>query len=308
MPLEIATLISDLVPANPDHNDNLGNVDSHVRVIKATLKATFPNVTAPIQSTASQIDANILSPARLAALEAASNKLTGNQTVTGNVVAAGSINAQAGGVYEFGNRVVPFGLITLWFGLLTNIPAGWQLCNGANGTPDLRDRFVVGAGANYPVYQTGGSGSVSSTTGAGGAHNHTGVATPAGSHTHTAGTDIQGVHSHGGATQAHVLAYAEMPAHSHTFQTHGGPPVSDRSDGDFCTGGSGYNTIGTSTEGSNFGHAHFINADGGHGHNVSVSAVGDHVHGIPYDPGHSHGLSFDIRPPYSALCYIMKMV
>ena len=40
---------------------------------------------------------------------------------------------------------VPSGVILLWYGTAGNIPTGWVLCDGSNGTPDLRDRFVVGA-------------------------------------------------------------------------------------------------------------------------------------------------------------------
>jgi hypothetical protein len=36
-------------------------------------------------------------------------------------------------------------MIVMWGGLAQDIPAGWRLCDGANGTPDLRDRFVKGA-------------------------------------------------------------------------------------------------------------------------------------------------------------------
>src|SRR3990167_3705731 len=42
---------------------------------------------------------------------------------------------------------IPAGVIVLWSGLLANIPSGWALCDGTAGTPDLRDRFVVGAAA-----------------------------------------------------------------------------------------------------------------------------------------------------------------
>jgi hypothetical protein len=51
----------------------------------------------------------------------------------------------------------PSGVIVLWSGSIGSIPAGWYLCNGSNGTPDLRDRFVVGAGSTYAVDATGGS-------------------------------------------------------------------------------------------------------------------------------------------------------
>lgn len=51
----------------------------------------------------------------------------------------------------------PAGVIVLWSGSIGSIPAGWVLCNGNNGTPDLRDRFIVGAGSTYAVDATGGS-------------------------------------------------------------------------------------------------------------------------------------------------------
>lgn len=44
----------------------------------------------------------------------------------------------------------------MWSGETTNIPSGWFLCDGQNGTPDLRNRFIVGAGSTYSVSDTGG--------------------------------------------------------------------------------------------------------------------------------------------------------
>ena len=49
------------------------------------------------------------------------------------------------------------GIICLWSGSIASIPAGWALCNGANGTPDLRDKFIVGAGSTYAVGASGGA-------------------------------------------------------------------------------------------------------------------------------------------------------
>jgi hypothetical protein len=51
----------------------------------------------------------------------------------------------------------PSGGIIMWSGSIAAIPAGWVICDGANSTPDLRDRFVVGAGSSYAVAATGGS-------------------------------------------------------------------------------------------------------------------------------------------------------
>lgn len=48
-------------------------------------------------------------------------------------------------LYGGPNMSVPSGVIALWKGSIATIPAGWLLCNGANGTPDLRDKFIVGA-------------------------------------------------------------------------------------------------------------------------------------------------------------------
>ena len=52
---------------------------------------------------------------------------------------------------------VPSGCILMWSGSVATIPSGWYLCNGSNGTPDLRNRFIVGAGSTYAVGATGGS-------------------------------------------------------------------------------------------------------------------------------------------------------
>lgn len=52
--------------------------------------------------------------------------------------------------------VLPSGIIMLWSGAETAIPNGWLLCDGTNGTPDLRDKFVVGAGNGYSVGDEGG--------------------------------------------------------------------------------------------------------------------------------------------------------
>jgi microcystin-dependent protein len=49
------------------------------------------------------------------------------------------------------------GMILLWSGSIGSIPTGWLLCDGTLSTPNLRDRFVVGAGSTYAVNATGGS-------------------------------------------------------------------------------------------------------------------------------------------------------
>lgn len=52
---------------------------------------------------------------------------------------------------------IVFGTITLWYSSVGSIPPGWSLCDGNNGTPDLRDKFIQGAGFSVSPGDTGGS-------------------------------------------------------------------------------------------------------------------------------------------------------
>lgn len=81
------------------------------------------------------------------------------------------------GVQTAVGTTIPLGVITLWYGSIGSVPTGWYLCDGANGTPDLRDKFIVAAGSTYAVGATGGSANsvvvshdhtYSTTTGSGG--------------------------------------------------------------------------------------------------------------------------------------------
>ena len=71
------------------------------------------------------------------------------------------------------NAILPSGCIVLWSGSIASIPAGWILCNGSGGSPDLRDRFVVGAGSSYAVDSTGGESTHTLTTAEMPSHTHT---------------------------------------------------------------------------------------------------------------------------------------
>ena len=55
------------------------------------------------------------------------------------------------------NNFIPSGVIMLWSGLSSNIPKGYVLCDGNNGTPDLTDKFIIGAGSTYAVGENGGA-------------------------------------------------------------------------------------------------------------------------------------------------------
>jgi microcystin-dependent protein len=90
---------------------------------------------------------------------------------------------------------IPTGVIVMWSGTIANIPTGWALCNGSNGTPDLRSRFIVGAGTD-----TANTWSFDATTGV---------------QTFTNGQTSVGVGSTGGSVGV-GLTIGEMPAHTHT--------------------------------------------------------------------------------------------
>lgn len=82
------------------------------------------------------------------------------------------VNAAANQIQELtdadgltGNGTIPVGGIIMWSGTIANIPTGWALCDGANSTPDLRNRFIVGAhsGAGNGTSATAGPGFSAST-------------------------------------------------------------------------------------------------------------------------------------------------
>ena len=84
--------------------------------------------------------------------------VTGGLTLDGTAGSSGQVLLSAGGsnTPTWGNAFVA-GMIMLWSGSSASIPSGWLLCDGSNSTPDLRNRFVVGATSTYAVGATGGS-------------------------------------------------------------------------------------------------------------------------------------------------------
>lgn len=66
---------------------------------------------------------------------------------------------------------VPTGMITMWSGSV--VPDGWALCDGQNGTPDLRGRFVLGASTDHSLGTSGGSETVALTIDQIPEHSHT---------------------------------------------------------------------------------------------------------------------------------------
>ena len=110
------------------------------------------------------------------------NKLhvVGDSKFEGSINVTGSIT-----VPSSGPGMIPKGGIIMWSGAATAIPTGWALCDGSNSTPDLRNRFIVGAGQTYTPGNTGGADSVILTVGQLAQHGHGSGSATVYSHSHS---------------------------------------------------------------------------------------------------------------------------
>ena len=79
---------------------------------------------------------------------------------------------------------VPKGLISMWSGSIDSIPVGWQLCDGSNGTPDLRNRFIMGTPDGQDPGQTGGESQKTLALANMPSHNHSITIDGVGDHSH----------------------------------------------------------------------------------------------------------------------------
>jgi microcystin-dependent protein len=107
-----------------------------------------------------ELDTEFTAIAAAVASKSDSNSPTFTGTPLAPTAAGGTNNTQIATTAFVTTAVAasfPTGGIILWSGSVASIPSGWALCNGSNGTPDLRNRFVVGAGSTYAVDATGGS-------------------------------------------------------------------------------------------------------------------------------------------------------
>lgn len=187
---------------------------------------------------------------------------------------------------------IPSGGIIMWSGSVGSIPTGWLLCDGTNGTPDLQNRFIVGAGDAYAPNDTGGTANVvlteanlpshthsfSATTGSGGNHQHTGTTASAGGHRHYV-LNNDNVNSFGGWVGTFL-------SRSNTLG-----------------GNNNYELGGSGTE----PFLGFTSENGAHAHSFTTSFSGDHTHTVSGTTGAAGSSSaHENRPPYYALAYIMK--
>ena len=223
---------------------------------------------------------------------------TGIATFSGSVTASSFIG-DGSGLTNVGGSI-PSGGIIIWSGASNAIPTGWVLCDGQNSTPDLRDRFVIGAGGNYAVDATGGSADaivVSHTHGSGNLQTNN-----TGGHSHGGNTNDSGNHSHGGGN----YITNTTGSHQHRWGTDDSDGASGAGNPD-ANGGQSWKAW-TDSQGD---HYHNVNgnsqSEGNHSHNINTNNDGSHQHNMNGDTGSqgSSGTGANL-PPYYALCYIMK--
>ena len=147
----LASILSDKAKQTLYIGLTVGETSGEIVPRQTILPVPYAMVAADIASASGDLDvAGQLSASSVetsGTLDAASLSVSGNASVSGNVAVNGAVS---------GYGTAPVGCIILWSGAANNIPEGWALCNGQNGTPDLRNRFVVGAGGEYAVGATGG--------------------------------------------------------------------------------------------------------------------------------------------------------
>lgn len=203
--------------------------------------------------------------------------------------------------------VLPVGLIALWSG--STVPDRWRLCDGTGGTPDWRDKFILGVGDNTSVGQTGGHATL--TLSVANLPPHTHEMGHNGEHTHIGTTSENGEHAHGAST-------ASAGGHDHGGEVTGGGHTHD------VPSGTGTGTVGASQSNAPMDietraggtHTHPIAEDGEHTHSVTVNLAGEHGHIVNLESNgrHRHSLAetgegepVNNMPPYYVAAYIMFM-
>ena len=242
MTVESASFVSGLVPAYPPGSDSISEGDDHLRLIKTVLQGTFPNANAamngihtgtePTSTSAGQLwfdtSLNVLKIRNeadgawvtLGASPVTDFKILGSNTVgwipptadgspnqflttdgAGNLdwasASGDELPSQTGHAGKYlttdgssaswasTSAAFPSGGIIMWSGAISAVPSGWVICDGNNSTPNLTGKFVIHADAD------------------------------------SGGTYDVGDNAALGATGAHTLTTAEMPAHGHTYYQRG---------------------------------------------------------------------------------------
>lgn len=194
------------------------------------------------------------------------------------------------------------GEVRMWSGVATDAAVqaaygpGWHLCNGANGTPNLTNQFIIGAGGSYAVGASGGSTSVTLSVANMPSHNHViNIGDPG----HAHGVYDPG-HNHGVNDPGHAHGVYD-PGHAHGIPTAQGDGVNGNIN---INGGtsSSRNTNGSGTGIGIYGNGTGISIAGS-GSNIGIYTSGTGISASSNTTG--NGSAFTVIPPYYALCYVM---
>ena len=165
---------------------------NYTKATNFTAKDSLPSGNAGKIIKGAEIDTEFTAIASAIASKADLNSPALTGTPTAPTASAGTNTTQIATTAFVLANGIPTGLISMWSGSIASIPSGWVLCNGSNGTPDLRNRFIIGAHSdNVGVANTTVTGTSTLTGGSKDAivvsHTHTATSTVSDpGHTHTA--------------------------------------------------------------------------------------------------------------------------
>ena len=189
-------------------------------------KAADGNAAAPGITFSSDLDTGIYRKGSNNGAATAGGAIVWEWNTSGITLATGKTLTLPSGAGGF----IPPGGIIMWAGTVATIPSGWFLCDGSNSTPDLRDRFIIGARQDDAgAAKTNVTGALTASGGSKDAiavsHTHTGTTVSNGAHTHAFDFEAQSsIAAGGGQTVADWPAAqngttASNGAHTHTFTT-----------------------------------------------------------------------------------------
>lgn len=268
------------------------------------MAATYPSGIASLIRQINKVDPTISEyVADAADVNTAQEEIEAIETELG-VLPKGSYASVVARLNAIEAGMVPAGMISMWHGLLANIPDGWYLCNGENGTPNLADKFILSqSGAEEPG-GTGGAHSLSLSIANMPAHDHPGSSVANnGAHTHTAAAS--GIHTHTESSEgSHTHTVASSGAHTHTTASGGVHNHTTVSNGSHdhgmwgvailvngqpteygCLSNNHVNYWPDITENTG-NHTHVVNDSTGHTHTIASS--GNHAHTTDASGSHDH--------------------
>lgn len=196
---------------------------------------------------------------------------------------------------------VPSGLIAAWYGTVSTIPSGWVICDGSTvellsggeiTSPDLRNRFIIGAGTTAGQGVTIGAATKTITTTEGGDHSH---------------SITGGSHSHGLSIAATALTLDHLPAHNHgNGVTDSGNPAGIFSYGQKSAPRTPDSIDNNGNNGTWQGLTETVGRGLPHTHTATLSGDGQHTHSAT-GGSHRHEATVNVLPPAMGLFYIMKI-